>query len=120
MHHQTLPPVQAEPADHARLLTRYEQAKARRSGWEQTWQDCYDHALPQSGDFTRMDRPGSIRTDRLYDGTALDAVDQLAASLLGHLTPPWTQWFGLKPGPDLSAQEAQAMAPVLEETARII
>ncbi len=109
-----------EPKDYAHLLRRYSQAKERRSSWETTWQDCYDHALPQRGDFTRTYTPGRIRIDRLYDGTALDAVDQLAASLLGHLTPPWTQWFGFKPGPDLSAAEAQALAPVLEDSAKII
>jgi hypothetical protein len=110
----------AEPKDYAHLLRRYDQAKERRSTWETTWQECYDHALPQRGDFTRISQPGRIRTDRLYDGTALDAVDQLGASLLGHLTPPWTQWFGFKPGPDLSPSEAQALAPILEESAKTI
>lgn len=108
------------PKDYAYLIRRYDQAKDRRSAWENTWQECYDYALPQSGGFTSPLQPGKIRTDRLYDGTALDAVDQLAASLLGHLTPPWTQWFGFKPGPDLNPQEAQALAPVLEESAKTI
>lgn len=113
----TAPP---EPKDYAYLLQRYDQAKNRRSSWETTWQECYDYALPQNSDFTRLSQPGKIRTDRLYDGTALDAVDQLAASLLGHLTPPWTQWFGFKPGPDLLPSEAQALAPVLEDSAKVI
>ncbi|PZQ48704.1 MAG: phage tail protein [Micavibrio aeruginosavorus] len=110
----------AEPKDYAPLIRRYEQAKQRRSNWETTWQECYDYTLPQSADFTQINQPGRIRTDRLYDGTALDAVDQLAASLLGHLTPPWTQWFGFKPGPDLSDAEAQSLSPVLENAARIM
>ncbi|PZO79295.1 MAG: phage tail protein, partial [Micavibrio aeruginosavorus] len=109
-----------EDRDYTHLLRRYDQAKERRSVWEDTWQECYDYSLPQRGNFTASQMPGRIRTDRLYDGTALDAVDQLAASLLGHLTPPWTQWFGFKPGPDLSAAEAQTLAPVLEESAKII
>ena len=108
------------PKDYTHLLRRYDQAKDRRAAWETTWQDCYDHALPQRGDFTSIRQQGKIRTDRLYDGTALDAVDQLSASLLGHLTPPWTQWFGFKPGPDLTPEEAQAIAPVLEDSARVI
>ncbi len=106
--------------DFAPLLARHEQAKARRSTWEDTWQVCYDYALPHSADFTKMTQAGRIRTDRLYDATALDCVDQLAASMLGHLTPPWTQWFGFKPGPDLSVAEAQALAPILEDSAKII
>ncbi|MAZ75707.1 MAG: phage tail protein [Micavibrio sp.] len=56
----------------------------------------------------------------LYDGTAMDAVDQLAASLLGNLTPPWSQWFGFKPGPDLTEAETEALAPILEKTAQTI
>ncbi len=51
---------------------------------------------------------------------ALDAVEQLGASLLGNLMPPWTQWFGLKPGPDLTPQQAESLAPVLEKAARTI
>lgn len=113
-------PAATQVKDHTHLLRRYEQAKDRRSPWESTWQECYDYALPQRGDFMRMNNPGRIQTDRLYDGTAMDAIEQLSASLLGHLTPPWTQWFGFKPGPDLSEAEAASLAPVLEESARII
>lgn len=112
--------IQTEGQDFSALIERFRRAKVRRDGWENHWQECYDYALPQRGDFTHIQQPGSSRTDRLYDGTALDAVDQLAASLLGNLTPPWTQWFGFKPGPDLNANEAEALAPVLEEAAKII
>ena len=102
------------------IIQRFERAKRRRDIWENHWQDCYDFALPQRGDFTSVRVPGERRGQTLYDGTAMDAVDQLAASLLGNLTPPWTQWFGFKPGPDLSAAEANALAPILEDAAKTI
>lgn len=102
------------------LLSRYERARARRGTWESHWQECYDYALPGRGGFTYVHTPGDKRTDHLFDGTALDAVDQLAASLLGNLTPPWTPWFGFKPGPDLTPAEADALAPVLEDAAKIV
>lgn len=102
------------------VLSRYERAKNRRQSWENHWQDCYDYALPQRGGFNTVNIVGASRVQTLYDGTALDAVDQLAASLLGHLTPPWSQWFGFKPGPDLTESEAQSIAPVLEDIARKI
>lgn len=116
----SLYPHAGDERDFAPLLRRYEQAKARRQNWESHWQDCYDYALPQRSGFTSVNIPGSRRTEKLYDGTALDAVDQLAASLLGNLTPPWTQWFGFKPGPDLTPGEAEALAPLLEDSAKII
>lgn len=102
------------------IIARYERAKARRSNWESHWQECYDYSLPQRGNFTHFDMAGSRKNQNLYDGTAMDSVDQLAASLLGNLTPPWTQWFGFKPGPDLNDQEAQNLAPILEDIAKKI
>lgn len=102
------------------LRRRHDSARARRSPWESLWQEAYEFALPQRQGFGSGIRPGESRMEKLYDGTALDAVEQLAASLLGNLMPPWTQWFGLKPGPDLTAAQAEALAPVLEKAARTI
>ena len=102
------------------IMTRFESASKRRAGWENLWQDCYDFTLPQRGAFISGSFPGEDKTDKIYDATAMDAVDQLAASILGNLTPVWSQWFGLKPGPDLSPSEAEALAPVLEKAAKTI
>ncbi|MCB9982445.1 MAG: head-tail connector protein [Rhodospirillales bacterium] len=102
------------------ILNRFEAARKRRSNWESLWEECYDYALPQRGGFTGMSRPGSRKTDAIYDATAMDAADQLASSMLGNLTPTWSQWFGLKPGPDLSPAEAERLAPVLEKAAKTI
>lgn len=101
------------------FLQRYEAARQRRSAWESLWQESYEYALPQRNSFAgggAVDR----RMEKIYDATALDAVDSLAASLLGNLTPPWTQWFGLKPGPDLSAAETESLSPVLEQAGRTL
>lgn len=106
--------------DTAAFMHRFGQAMARRRSWESLWQDAYEFALPQRNGFDGNLTPGARRMDRLYDATALDAVEGLAASLLGNLTPPWTQWFGLKPGPDLSPAEAESLAPVLEKAGKTI
>ncbi len=98
---------------------RFQAAVARRQNWESLWQEAYKFALPQRDSFSSS-QPGGAKTDRMYDATAMDAVEQLAASLLGNLTPPWTQWFGLKPGPDLSPKEAEDIAPLLEKAAKTI
>ena len=102
------------------VLRRYNAARKHRQPWENLWQECYDYALPQRGDFMGQSREGARQNGRIFDATALDAADQLAASMLGNLTPTWSQWFGLKPGPDLSAAEAEKLAPVLERAGKII
>lgn len=102
------------------LFLRFESARRRRRNWEKLWQECYDFALPQRGGFTSENMAGSAQTEKIYDATAMDSADQLAASLLANLTPSWSQWFGLKPGPGLSVREAEALAPVLEKAAKTI
>lgn len=102
------------------ILERFSRAKKRRGNWEGLWQECYDYALPQRGGFFGDTAPGQKKTSHIYDATAMDAAEQLAASMLGHLTPSWSQWFGLKPGPDLSPEEAESLAPVLERAGQTI
>lgn len=102
------------------LQHRHEQAKAARGAWESLWQECYDYTLPQRGNFYGTRMAADRRQERLYDATALDAVDQLAASLLGHLTPPFAPWFGFRPGTGLSEDQAQALSPQLEKAARLM
>lgn len=93
----------------------YGRARNRRSIWEGVWRDCYAYALPNADAFEMR-----TSTANIFDGTAMDAVDQLASSLLANLTPPWSLWFGLKPGPELSEAQAQALAPALEGAARVM
>ena len=101
------------------IIDGYEQAKSRRNSWVTLWKDCYDHALPQQESFDDY-TVGQNKTDHIYDGTAMDAVEQLAASLLGNLTPPWSQWFGFTPGPEMSVEDSQLLAPALEKAGRLL
>lgn len=101
-------------------LSRYEQAKKRRDPWLGLWDECYSYALPQRDNIYGNTGDGQHRTDHLFDATAMDAVDQLAASLLAELTPPWSGWFGLKPGIKLSPEEAEAISPKLEEATKVL
>ncbi|MBV6633189.1 MAG: head-tail connector protein [Alphaproteobacteria bacterium] len=97
------------------LKTRFEAALKRRQPWEDHWQECYDLTLPQRAQFGAGSSAGSRLHDDVYDGTAADAVDQLAASLLANLTPPWSRWFGIVPGPDLPVEEGERIAPALSK-----
>ncbi|NJO36276.1 MAG: phage tail protein [Rhizobiales bacterium] len=97
------------------VLSRYRAAQSRRRPWESLWQDCYTYALPQRGSgFGSQFDPARRHAERLFDGTATDAVEQLAASLLSQLTPPWSQWFGLVPGHDIGALERTVVAEELD------
>lgn len=99
------------------VLETYRRAKERRSVWEQHWRECYDYALPLRSPTLQK---GAKAGDKLFDGTAPDAVDQLAASLLAHLTPPWSKWVGLTPGTEIGEEDASVIAPKLEKMAQTL
>ena len=105
-----MPPSDAamrQAATAARLLARYNVARDRRRTIEPIWQSCYDHALPSPTD-----------NAALFDATAADAAEQLAASLLAELTPPWSRWFGLAPSRALDdTAEGRAATAALEDAA---
>ena len=91
-----------ERHDPARSILARHAARARRAAAriEALWQDCYDHALP-----------AHRRRGALFDATAADAAEQLAASLLAELTPPWSRWFGLAPARPRGRRRRDAPPP---------
>ena len=99
------------------LIQTYQRAKERRRMWESHWNECYDFALPLRATRTQS---GAKTADKLFDGTAPDAVDQLAASLLANLTPPWSKWVGLMPGTEVPEEDVEKIAPKLEKIAQTI
>lgn len=102
--------------DLAALRRRYERARQRRAPWESLWQDCYDFGFPG-----RAPNSGDLRRgERLFDGTAPDAVDQLAASLLAQLTPPWSRWFAFAPGPDVPDERRGMLAAALDHATAVL
>jgi hypothetical protein len=104
------------------VMARFHLAKAQRSSWESLWRDCYAYSLPSRDDapFAAAASLSSPNRDRLFDGTAPDAVDQLAASLLAELTPPWARWFGFAPGREIPEHLHGDLSPKLERAAEIM
>lgn len=100
------------------VFRRFAEARQRRLAWEQLWRDCYSYALPMRGHgLSTASSAGTNHAERLFDGTAPDAVEQLAASLLAELTPPWSRWFGLVPGHDVDPADADELAAILDTAA---
>jgi hypothetical protein len=98
--------------DPATLRRRHDEARARRAPLEPVWRDCADLVLP-----TRQ-MPG--QEARVYDGTAPDAAEQLAASLLAELTPPWSRWCAVLPGPDVPPPARGDLALLLDRASEAL
>ena len=86
-------------SDAKNLEILFRKAETKRKRWENLWQECYEYTQPhRTVDPAFASHSATKKHHTLYDSTACDAVDQLAASLLAELTPPWSDWFGLQYG----------------------
>jgi len=91
------------------ILAREARARNARRALEPVWQEAYDHVLART--------PGQ-GGPTLYDATAADAAEQLAASLIAELCPPWSRWFGLAPARGAAA--GADLARACEEAAETL
>lgn len=104
----------------ASVIARFRGASEQRRSWEGLWQDCYDFALPSRDTAVKGATGRATSYDRLFDGTAPDAVDQLAATLMAELTPSWGRWFGFSVGPDVAEIDRAPLTAELERAAIIL
>ena len=78
------------------LLSRFDRLKTQRQNWESHWQEVADYMQPRKADVTKSRSKGDKRTELIFDGSPLQSVELLSASLHGMLTNPSTPWFSLK------------------------
>ena len=78
------------------LLKRFDRLKSQRQNWESHWQEVADYMQPRKADITKTRSKGDKRTELIFDGSPLQSVELLAASLHGMLTNPSTPWFSLR------------------------
>jgi len=100
------------------ILNRFDSARTDRSNWDSHWQDVADLIVP-TRDFTVKRTPGARRRRQIYDPTAVDANESLAAAVHGLLNNPATRWFLLW-SPELEDRDQQVNAFLYECTTRML
>lgn len=75
-------------------VKRYDAEKSARAQLEAYWQELAYYCLPRKAFITRFQNTGDRMPTDLFDNTAINAVDYLAAGIQGYLTNPNTRWFG--------------------------
>lgn len=100
----------AEADDIASLLKRFAYLLGVQRIWATQWQELADYILPRKNSIIVQRIPGTKRTQRLFDSTALDCRDKLARAINGALTSTYIRWFYLtSEDPDLNADQGAAM-----------
>lgn len=87
----------------SRLFDRFQGLLQTRRLYEVVWQSIADLMIPRKNDIIVRKAPGVIRTQELFESTAIFAGELLAASLHGTLTSSYNPWFSLiLDNPDLA------------------
>ena len=78
------------------IAAQFDKLKSKRANWENHWQEVADYCLPRRADVTKSRSKGDKRTEFIFDGTALHALELLSSSLHGMLTNAATPWFSMR------------------------
>ncbi|UOF78053.1 head to tail connecting protein [Caudoviricetes sp.] len=79
------------------ILKRYEDAQAKRQPFDADWTSIRDFVRPVTVSFNKTTGQfTSVRPETMYDGTASDALEELAAALHSYMTSSAERWFELQ------------------------
>ena len=78
-----------------KILQDFERLKSERSTYENAWRDIRQYVRPNTVDFNSSTSPGDIRTEKMYDGAAMQANVDLAGDIVSDLFNPVERTFGI-------------------------
>jgi len=95
-------------------LGRYERAKSKRTNFVDVFEECYEYALPQRESFY-YEVSGQRRDDKIFDSTAVVAVQEFASRLQSGLVPNFARWADLTAGSEVPKTERDSVNNDLDE-----
>lgn len=103
--------------DTSTIISRYERLKAARDGsWLSTWKAARQFCMPtEQPDLTE----GGERGSDLFDTTAIQARQRLAAGMYNWMAPPEQRWFELAPE-DRALAKDEDVKQFFSEATRIV
>ncbi len=78
-----------------KIIRKTDALKTKRLNFEKLWQEVSELVLPRKADFVVRYSTGESRTRKLFETTAVNAAEMLAAGLHGLMTNPAGKWFAL-------------------------
>lgn len=78
------------------LIKECDRMESDRSPYRTAWEDIRRLVRPNTPDFNKNDSPGDVRTEQIYDGTAMQANVDFANAVHTFLVNPSERNFGIK------------------------
>jgi len=104
-----------------KVLKRFNKAKKRKANWATLYEDAQEYVCPHRESFNEGDNPGQEKTGqgKVFDSTAIDAVQKFASNLQSSLVPPMRKWIELKAGPQFKDNK-EDMNKVLSDASDVL
>ena len=83
------------------IIQEFEKRRGERATYESAWKDIRTFVRPNSVDFNASSSPGDVRTERMYDSTAMQANLDLANEVVSDLFSPAERTFGIAVAGDI-------------------
>ena len=106
-----------------KIIQKTDELKSGRINFERLWQEVSELVLPRKADFTVVQPVGGKRGRKLFETTAVNAAEILAAGLHGLMTNPAGKWFSLsvpeyKSSPAVKEWLSEAEQTIADEIVR--
>ena len=90
-----------------KLQKQFLVAKDRRRNFDIMWQDITDYVLPYKGGFIVEKIEGEERMHKIFDPTAMDAIEVAASGIYSNSVNPSSRWLNLRiKDPNMQAQDS--------------
>lgn len=100
-----------------KIIRRYEKLKSHRDGyWLQLWREVRRFVYPTESDWKTE---GSERGNDIFDTTAVESRQRLAAGMYNWMAPPDKRWFELQSANDELAKDEEVKDYFSEVTKQI-
>jgi len=85
------------------------QLETDRATWDIHYSEVAERVLPRQDDFNRVRTGGEKRTEKIFDSTAVLALDRAASAIDSLITPASQQWHGIEPEEEYLLEDKQTM-----------
>ena len=86
------------------FLKRYKKAEGIKDYWKEKFEEAYEYTMPQRESFFE-ETPGSRRTDKIFDETAVVGIQEFASRLQAGMTPTFARWADFEAGSEIPDEQ---------------
>ena len=95
------------------ILKLYKESQSLKDHWKDKFEEAYEYCLPQRESFYD-ESPGSKRTDKIFDETAVVGIQEFASRLQAGIVPTFARWANFEAGVEIPDENKENVNAALD------